>query len=93
MGAKNTGADILPEEKMLNGTAYSQDEYSADDVLVKFICTELIIEYELSEEFHPQLCRWVVDVLNSADSRQDIIRIMLATKIQKAYELLSGKFH
>ena len=49
---------------MLNGTAFSQDEYSADDVLVKFICTELIIEYELSEEFHPQLCRWVVDVLN-----------------------------
>ena len=93
MGAKNIGADFLPEEKMLYGTEYSQDEYNDDDVLIKFICTELIIEYELSEEFHSQLCRWVVDVLNSADSRHDIIRIMLATKIQRAYELLSGKFH
>lgn len=78
---------------MLIGTEYSQDEYNADDVLVKFVCTELIIEHELSEDWHPQMCRWVVEVLNSADSSQDIIRILLATRVQRAYELLTRKFH
>lgn len=70
-----------------------QEEYTADDIIIKFICTEIVIEYELSNELHSTLCRWAIDTLNSADPRNDMTRLLLASKIAKAHELLTGEFH
>ena len=67
--------------------------YTADDILVQFICSEIIIEFDLSDEFHASLCRWAVEILNSNDVRNDLTKILLESKLRKAHELLTSQFH
>ena len=69
-----------------------QEEYTADGIIIKFICTEIVIEYEISNVLHSTLCKWAVETLNSADSRNDITRLQPASKIAKAHELVIGEF-
>jgi hypothetical protein len=72
---------------------FTKDEYDADDLLIQIIASELLVECELSLDLHPALCRWVVDTLNSCDPRNDMARLLLASKLSKAFSLLSGEFH
>lgn len=71
----------------------SDDNYTADDILVRFICSEIIIEFDLSDDFHSCLCRWAVEILNSNDVNQDVTRMLLTAKLKKAHELLTSQFH
>lgn len=67
--------------------------YTADDLLIRLVCTEIINEHELSSDIHPALCRWAVEVLNSCDSNNDITRLLLTAKLAKAFEDINGTFH
>ena len=69
------------------------DEYDSEDLVIRFLCLELICEYELSDEIYSMLCRWAADILNSRDPRDDILRLLLEYKIAKAQDVMSGQFH
>ena len=70
-----------------------EEEYDSEDLVIRFMCLELICEYELSNEIHSMLCRWAADVLNSCDPRDEILRLLLGYKVAKAQDVLSGQFH
>jgi len=70
-----------------------EHEYTADDLIIKIVCSELISEHELSIDFQPMLCRWAVEVLNSYDETNDITRLLLTARIARALEQISGAYH
>lgn len=70
-----------------------EEEYTADDILIKFICSEIIFDFDLSDDFHPPLCRWAAEVLNSYDVKNDVTRMLLTSKLKRAHELLTSQYH